>query len=94
VTGVFLIILALECTGDEEPLFNLNPNILRFVLGGYSILAIFMSAAFKLLMMSIKHYKVKAAFALGMTLLGGSIFGTIGVAIFNFGTVMTKIQFS
>ena len=80
ITGVFPIILALQRWDDDES----PQGVFYFIVViGYSVITAFMSAAFILLMLVLKHYTVQAAFVLGIVLLGSSTLASLGVAVWN-----------
>jgi hypothetical protein len=80
ITSLFPILLALQRYSDND-----NPQgvFLFIVIAGYTIITAFMSVAFILLMIVLKHYTVKAAFVLGIVLLGISTSATLGMALWN-----------
>jgi len=80
ITGLFAIILALQSVPDDE---HPDPPLFFFVVGGYTVVAIFMCVAFILLMIVLKNYTVLGAFILGIVLLGINTGLTVSMAIWN-----------
>lgn len=72
VTGVFPIILTLQGVKDDQELRNVSAFCYIIVVVGYVILTAFISTAFLLLMVVLKHHTSQAAFILGTVLLATS----------------------
>jgi hypothetical protein len=81
ITGIFPIILALQRYGEKERPQGIIHDI---VVAGYTIITFFILVAFVLLMIVIKHYTVKAAFVLGIVLLGINTAASLGASLWNF----------